>query len=182
MSSWWSDHPDLEGIARRGRRELHDETVSAERDTDLLRKRRRSLIDVCHEWMSRGDLVTVGAAGHEFEGQLVAAVNDLIVIATKNFEVAVNVTNAEFARRDQSGMYAGTSGDRTVGSFRAALGRSEVDQTPIRLVGRNDAFDITGTIEASTEDHILIRGRRGLEWALPRSQVAFAVGGPPTTR
>ena len=79
MGTWWSEHPDLEGVARRGRAELEEEAAEAEADTELLRQRRRSLIDVCFEWMSRGDLVTVAVGGSQFEGQLTAAVNDLLV-------------------------------------------------------------------------------------------------------
>lgn len=182
MTSWWSDHPDLEGVARRGRKELHEDATSAERDTELLRKRRRHLIDVCYEWMSRGDLVTISAADYEFEGRLVAAVNDVVVVATKTFEVAVNLDLAQFVRSDRKGAFAGATGDRSVSSFRAALGRAEIEQGRLRLVGRNRAFDVTGVIDASTEDHVLVRGGQGAEWALPRRQVAFAIAEGSTRR
>lgn len=175
MGSWWSDHPDLEGVARRGRGELHEESVAAEHDAELLRKRRRSLIAVCYEWMSRGDLATIGSAGHQFEGQLLAAVNDLLVVATKTLTVAVNSANVQFARSDRMAAFEGTTGERTVSSFRAELGRYEVEGSRVRVVGSNGGFDLTGVIEASTDDHILMRDGQGLEWALPRSQVAFAV-------
>lgn len=182
MSSWWSDHPDLETVARRGRKELQQETLSAERDNELLRKRRRQLVDVCYEWMNRGDLVTVSAGGQEFEGRLVAVVNDLLVVATKTYEVVFNLATVDFARSDRQAAFSGSSGDRTVGSFRAALGRAEVDQNPIRLVGTAGVFDVTGVIDASTEDHVLMRDGQGIEWALPRSRMAFAVGDVPTPR
>lgn len=175
MSSWWSDHPDLEGVARRGRRELHEETASAERDTELLRIRRRQLIDVCYEWMSRGDLVTISTADHEFEGRLVAAVNDMAVLATKTLEVAVNLDLAHFVRSDRKGAFAGSTGDRSASSFRAALGRAEIEQSRLRLVGRDRAFEVTGVIDASTDDHILVKDGQGVDWALPRRQVAFAI-------
>lgn len=176
MGSWWSDHPDLEGVARRGRGELHEESVAAERDAELLRKRRRDLIAVCHEWMSRGDLVTVAAAGHHFEGNLEAAVNDLLIITTKTLTVAVNVARVQFARSDRRAEFEGTTGDRTVSSFRAELGRHEVEGNRVRLVGSGGGFDLTGIIEASTDDHVLMRDGQGLEWVLPRNQLAFAIG------
>lgn len=176
MGSWWSDHPDLEGVARRGRGELQQETTAAEQDAELLRKRRRNLVAVCHEWMSRGDLVTVAAAGHQFEGHLLAAINDLLVLTTKTLTVSLNITRTQFVRSDKRAGGAGTTGDRTVSSFRAALGRHEVEGGQVRLVGVEGGFDLTGVIEASTDDHVLLRDATGLEWALPHGQIAFAVG------
>jgi hypothetical protein len=175
MSSWWSDHPDLDAVARRGRAELRAEAVEAEHDTELLRKRRRRLIDVCFEWMSRGDLVTVAVAERQFEGRLVAAVNDLIIVQTKTPQVAVNVDAVQFVRSDRRAEFDGTTGDRTVSSFRAGLGRHEVEQTPVHLIGRSPAIDIVGTIEASTDDHVLLRDKRGKEWALARREIACAI-------
>lgn len=176
MSPWWSDHPDLESLARRGRGELQHESIAAEEDAEVLRQRRRTLTDLCFEWMSRGDLVTVAAAGHQFKGQLIAVVNDLLVIAAGTLEVIVRLDNLQFARSDRRAHFEGTTGDRTVSSFRAALGRSEIDQSTVRLVGVSDAFDVTGIIEASTDDHFLVKTSQGLTWALPRAQTAFAIG------
>ena len=175
MSSWWSDHPDLEAVARRGRAELRAEAAAAEHDTELLRQRRRSLIDVCFEWMSRGDLVTVGVADRQFEGRLVAAVNDLIIVQTKTPQVAVNVDLIQYVRGDRRAEFEGTTGDRNVSSFRAGLGRHEVEQTPLHLIGRTPAIDIIGVIAASTDDHVLVRDAGGIEWALARREIACAI-------
>ncbi len=176
MGSWWSEHPDLEGVAARGRREFEEEAAAAEHDTELLRQRRRSLIDVCYEWMARGDLVTVAAAGHRFEGHLTPAVNDLVVVATKTQNVAANVNALHFARSDRVGTGPGSTGDRAVSSFRAHLGTYEVEGSPARLVGADGAFDVVGVIEASTEDHVLLRDAQGAKWALPRGLIALAIG------
>lgn len=175
MGTWWSDHPDLEGVARRGRSELEEEAVSAEQDTELLRRRRRSLIDVCFEWMSRGDLLTIAVGNSQFEGRLLAAVNDLVVLHTKTTELSINAAAVSFVRSEQRGVFTGTSGERSASSFRAQLGRYEVDATPVRLVGTNRSFDLTALIEASTDDHLLVRDDRGLEWALARTAVAYAI-------
>jgi hypothetical protein len=173
VSSWWSEHPDLERVARRGRTELGEEAIAAEQDTELLRKRRRTLEQLCFEWMSRGDLVTIVVAGHSFEGKLTATVNDLAVMNTKTIDVAINTTLIGLIRSDKRAGFEGTTGDRAVSSFRAQLGRYEVDATPVRLIG--DSFDIIGVIEASTDDHVLIRDSQSVEWALPRTQIACAI-------
>jgi hypothetical protein len=175
VGTWWSDHPDLEGVARRGRTELEEETVSAEQDTELLRKRRRSLGDICFEWMSRGDLVAVAVAGTQFEGQLVAAVNDLIVLRTKTIDLSINTGAVNFIRSNRRSVYPASTGARDVSSFRAQLGRYEVEATPVRLVGNSGSPDVTGVIEASTDDHLLVRDTQRVEWALPRAQVAYAL-------
>lgn len=175
MGSWWSDHPDLESVARRARSEISEEAVAAERDAELLRKRRRSLADVCFEWMSRGDLVTIAVADHQFEGQITAAVNDLIVVATKTLEVAANLGTIGFVRSDRSAVFEGTSGNRTVSSFRAELGRHEVEGTRVRLIGVQGSFDLTAVIAASTDDHVLAIDRQGLDWALPRTEISGAI-------
>lgn len=175
MSPWWSDNPDLDGVARRGRAELEADAAAAEHDTEVLRKRRRRIIDVCFEWMSRGDLVTVAVADRQFEGRLVAAVNDLIIVQTKTPQVAVNADLIQYVRSDRKAEYEGTTGERTVSSFRAGLGRHEVEQSAVHLVGRTAAIDVVGIIEASTDDHVLLRDRQGVEWALARNEIACAI-------
>jgi hypothetical protein len=90
--------------------------------------------------------------------------------------VAVNTARVQFARSDRRAEFEGTTGDRTVSSFRAELGRHEVEGNRVRLVGSEGGFDLTGIIEASTDDHVLMRDGQGLEWVLPRSQLAFAIG------
>ncbi len=175
MSSWWSEHPDLEAVARRGRSEISEEAVAAERDAELLRKRRRSLSDVCFEWMSRGDLVTIAVGGHQFEGRLTVTVNDLVVVRTRTLEVAINTALVGFARSDKRGAFEGTTGDRSVSSFRAQLGRFEIDVMPVRLISARGSFDLVGVIEASTDDHITVRDTSNLEWVLPRTEIACAI-------
>lgn len=176
MGTWWADHPDLESLARRGRREYTEELAAAEHDTELLRKRRRSFTDVCFEWMSRGDEVTVAVGGTQFEGQLIAVVNDLAILRTRTIEVGINLDAVVFVRSDKQAAMTGSSGERSVSSFRALLGKFEIEGTPLRLVGRGKSFEVAGIIDASTDDHILLRDRQGLEWALPRSSIAYALG------
>lgn len=176
MGTWWSEHPDLESLARRGRREYEDDVAAAEHDTELLRKRRRSLRDVCFEWMSRGDLVSIATAGNHFEGHLVAVVNDLAILRTRTIEIAVKLSTVDYVRSNRRAAFAGTSGERSVSSFRALLGRFEIEGTPVRLVGMDMTFDVTGTIDASTDDHILMRDAQNLEWVLPRVRIAYAIG------
>ena len=175
MSPWWSDHPDLDGVARRGRAELEADAAAAEHDTELLRKRRRRLIDVCFEWMSRGDLVTIAVADRQFAGRLLAVVNDLIIVETKTPRVAINADVVQYVRSDRKAAFDGTIGDRTISSFRAGLGRHEVEQTAVRLIGRTPAIDVVGVIEASSDDHILLRDPQGFAWALARSEIACAI-------
>ena len=127
--------------------------------------------------MSRGDLVTVAVAGQRFEGRVAAAVNDLIVVTTKTLEVAVNATLVSYARSDRRAEFDGTTGDRSASSFRAELGRYEVEEIPVRLVGLDNAFDVEARIVASTDDHLLVSDVQNLEWVLPRSQVAIAIEG-----
>ncbi|MDJ0925256.1 MAG: hypothetical protein QNJ77_11900 [Acidimicrobiia bacterium] len=162
-------------MARRGRSELEDDTAAAEHDTELLRRRRRSLTDVCFEWMSRGDLVSIGVADRQFEGQLVAAVNDLLVLETRTARVAINVSTLRFARSERRGAFTGTTGERGVSSFRADLGRYEIEGKPVRLIGREPGTDLTGVIVAATEDHVLLRNAAGLETVVPRSELACAI-------
>jgi hypothetical protein len=149
------------------------DSAEAESDAELLRKRRRSLADVCFEWMGRGDLVTIAVAGSQFEGRLVAAVNDLLILQTATVEVVVNASTVGYARSDRRGEFEGTSGERGASSFRAQLGRHEVDGTVVRIVG--DTFDVTAVIVASSDDHVLLCDNQGVEWALPRHLISYAI-------
>lgn len=174
-SPWWSDHPDLDAVARRGRAEFAADAAAAEHDTEILRMRRRSLVDLCFEWMSRGDVVTIAVADRQFEGRLLAAVNDLLTVQTTAHSVAVNVPAIQYVRSDRRAVFEGTTGDRSVSSFRAGLGRHEVEQTPVHLIGRTPAVDVVGIIAASTDDHVLLRDARGVEWAVALSEIACAI-------
>lgn len=182
MSTWWAEHPDLESLARRTRRDYTEELAAAEHDTELLRKRRRSLTDVCFEWMSRGDEVTIAVGGTHFAGHLIAVVNDLAILRTSTIEVGVNLHAVAFVRSNKRAAGAGTSGGRSVSSFRALLGRFEIEQTPLRLFGRGGSFDVTGVIDASTDDHVVVGDPQGVEWALPRSSIAYVLGVLGTTQ
>lgn len=172
LGSWWSDHPDLAGVARRGRREYEQEAADAERDAEQLRRRRRRIIDVCYEWMSRGDLVSVGIGGRAFEGRLVVAVNDLLSLHSETIMVAVNLAAVRFVRCERAGAFPGTTGERSVSSFRAELGRHEIAAHPVRLLGDGNEFDVTGVIEASAEDHLILSDGRGAQWVLPLHRIA----------
>jgi hypothetical protein len=163
----------LEGVARRSRRDIEGEAAAAEHDTELLRKRRRRLVDVCFEWMSRGDLVTIATGGHIYEGRLEAAINDLLIVATKTIAVAANLDRVDFVRSDRRAAFAGTTGSRTVSSFRAELGRYEVEGTAVRLIGTT--FDLAGVITASTDDHVVVTDAQSTEWAIPRSKILCSV-------
>ena len=177
MGTWWLEHPDLDGVARRGRRELTDDAAEGETDTEQLRKRRRSLVDLCFEWMSRGDHVTIGISGRQFEGRLVAAVNDLLLLQTNDVEVAVSIPSVSFVRSNRQAALDGTSGERRVSSFRAYLGAAEIDRFPVRLVG--EGFDVTGIVDASTDDHWLVIDDQGVKWALTRSSVHYCTASNP---
>lgn len=175
QGSWWSDHPDLVGVARRGRREYEEEAAEAERDTEQLRRRRRGIVDVCFEWMSRGDLVGIGIGARIFNGRLVAAVNDLVSLETETSRVVINLNSVRFVRSEQVGAFPGTTGERSVSSFRAELGRHEVEARPVRLLGEGDGFDVTGVIEVSAPDHVIVVDGRHAEWLLPLEKVCCVV-------
>ena len=123
--------------------------------------------------MSRGDLVTVATTSTQFEGRLLAAVNDLVILQTQTVEVAINIAALRFVRNDKPAWFEGSSGERSASSFRAMLGSYEVDARPVRLVG--DGFDLTAVIDASTDDHVLVRDEQGVEWALPRHRIDFVM-------
>ncbi len=175
MTSWWTEHPDLEGLARRGRGELTEEAESAEHDAELLRRRRRNLTNVLFEWMSRGDLVTVSVGTNRFEGQLTAVINDLAVVQTKTIVAAINTTALTFARTDKQTAFSGSTGNRDISSFRAFLGKHEIDKTPLRLIATSGAFDLLGVIDASTDDHLVVHDQHGLEWVLSRIEIGCAI-------
>jgi len=175
MTSWWSDHPDLEGVARRGRGEIRHEAEEVEHDAEHLRRRQRSVIDVCFEWMSRGDLVTIGVGDAEYQGRLEVAINDLVVLATSTLRVAIDTAAIRFARSDRPNAFEGTSGDRSVASFQAFLGSYEVDRQPVRLRDAAGSFDVTGIIQATTQDHVNLQGPEDKEWILTRRSIACAL-------
>jgi hypothetical protein len=176
--SWWGGHPDLAGVARRGRQELVADATESEHDAEQLRKRRRQMVDVCFEWMSRGDLVGIAAGAHTFTGKLVAAVNDLVTIQTETVRVAFNLDAIRFVRRDRVAAFPGSSGERSVGSFRAELGSHAVAARAVRLVGTGGGLEIDAVIDVVAEDHIVVTDTRGSRWMLPIRDVAFVVLDP----
>ena len=138
----------------------------------MLRKRRRSLVEVCFEWMSRGDHVTLSVCGDHFDGRLTAAISDLLVLETADLVVAIRVEATDYVRSNQRSCSEGTSGSQRVQSFRAYLADFEVNAREVRLVGAE--FDVLGMIDASTDDHVLVVDRSGGRWALPRHSIGYA--------
>jgi len=123
--------------------------------------------------MSRGDSVTIGLSAAQHEGRLRAAVNDLVILSTRTVELAVNLSAVDFVRSNQRSAFTGTSGERSVSSFRAQLGLFEVEGKAIRLIAGE--VDVAGVITASTDDHVMIQDNGGIEWALPRDRISHAV-------
>jgi hypothetical protein len=172
VTSWWSDHPDLEGVARHGRGELRQEAEEVESDAEHLRRRGRSLVDVCFEWMCRGDLVTIGVGDVEYQGRLEAAINDLVVVTTPGLRVAVAAAAIRFVRSDRPGAGEGTTGDRSITSFQALLGSYEVERRPVRVHDAAGSFDVSGIVLATTPDHVNLQSPGGQEWILARGAIA----------
>jgi len=175
MSTWWEDHPDLAGVARSGRHELEADAVAGEQDAEQLRRRRRTIVDVCFEWMGRGDLVTVGLGSHEYQGKLVAAVNDLVIVKTRSVEASINATTIRFARSDQIAQFTGTSGRRETSSFRAQVGRFEMDRQLVKVHADDGSVELTGRVTATTDDHVLVTDSQNRAWAIRWTHVASAV-------
>lgn len=71
---------DLADVARSGRRVWLDETRSTEQSVDAERRRARSMVDVCGEWMMAGHRLHAAWGTREVVGRIVAALRDVVVV------------------------------------------------------------------------------------------------------
>lgn len=162
---------DLADVARAGAREWQRDMAAWESDAEVLRLRQRRMVNALWEAMQRGDHITVTLGEHVFAGRLVAARGDLAVLATQSVRMALNVGAIDAVRFERGG--AGTTGDRTYGSLRAFAGMLEVERTPVRLIGTH--LDVRGRVNVVADDHVLVVGERGGEWAVAWKAVAAIV-------
>jgi len=148
---------ELADVARSGAREWQLEMAAWETDAEVLRLRRRTMVNVLWESMQRGDRVTLTLGEHSFTGTLAAALADFALLTTPELDVAVNLGNLGAIHIERAS--GGVVGDRTFGSLRAFLGMLEVDGREVRVLGRE--IDVQGRVQVVADDHLLLQTTDG---------------------
>lgn len=162
---------ELADIGRSGAREWALEMAAWETDAEVLRLRRRSIVNVLWEAMQRGDRVTLTLGRHSFTGKLEAARGDLAMVTTPELDVAINLSHVDAAHIERGA--GGVVGDRTFGSLRAYLGMLEVDGVSVRILGRG--VDVQGRVVVVAEDHLWVEPDSGGESAIAIDALAAIV-------
>ncbi|CAN5492196.1 MAG: hypothetical protein ACR2JP_11835 [Acidimicrobiia bacterium] len=166
---------DLGDVARRGAREYDLEMADAEQEAERFRLRGRTVVDTLWEAMNHGDGVTVTLGRRTLSGTLLAARNDLALLALPEALAAVRVGAIGAIRLDPAGQ--GVAGDRVYGSFVAYLRMLEIEEPPVTVLG--DGFEVAGTVAAVTPDHILVATRSPSRWVIPIRAIDAVIGPPP---
>ncbi len=153
-------------------REFRWEAEDLEHLTDQQRRRRRSLTDVAHEAMSRGDRVVLARGEVRHRGTLLAVHSDLAVLETGMGIVNAHLPRLVFtiAERARQG---GTVGDRGSLSFRGRL--AELESTAEAVVIEGESLELKGRIVVVAADHLMLADAENREWFIPYETVWFVI-------
>ena len=153
-------------------REFRWEAEDVEHLTDQQRRRRRSLTDVAHEAMSRGDIVILGRGEIRHRGTLAAVHNDLALLDTGMGIINAHLSEVVFtiAERAREG---GTVGDKGAQSFQGRLG--ELEHTGETVVVEGEDLELKGRIAVAAVDHVTLVDTEGREWFVPYQAIWFVI-------
>jgi hypothetical protein len=150
-------------------RQARRDQIEGEAEAHQLHLAERSLVDVAWEAMQQGHRIRIAWDGGECQGVPSAALEDLVVMPADDGVLAVwieAVTTVEVTERRVS---AGSTGDRTLGSFVAYCRLVEGHHVGCHLVGGGR---VDGTLTTTAQDHLYIRTGSGSEVAVARRQLA----------
>lgn len=153
-------------------REFRWEAEDVEQLTDQQRRRRRSLTDVAHEAMSRGDTVILGRGEIRHRGRLTAVNSDLAMVDTGMGIINAQLSEVVFTVADRA-RRGGTVGDRGAQSFRGRL--AELEHTGETVVVEGADLELTGRIAVAAADHITLVDIEGREWFVPYQAIWFVI-------
>lgn len=122
--------------------------------------RARTLPDVAAEWVVRGDVVEVRAAGQTLTGTVVHTGEDYAVLRTRRGLVDVALGRCDLLRVLQRVHDGGSPPGRGARTFRARLTEHEIAGAPLCLLVRGEG-EVEGGVDAVAVDHVLLATRRG---------------------
>lgn len=164
------DDPQLAAAGAAFRAELRAEAAEWEQlaATDWLR--RRTLADAARELLARGDRVVARVGGRAARGEVVHVGDDLACLRTAGGVVDVRLDAAawQVVERVRAGGRSPAPGPKR---FAARLAEHEADATAVCLVAV-DGTEAVGVIAAVAGDHVVVDGRDGSRWLLPRATLA----------
>lgn len=164
---------DLRGLARQADREWREEMAAREADAELMRLKERGLPDVMWEAMHAGHDVQIHVGDRVVQGRLTAVRNDLAMLVAEGRTTAINTRMVDAVHRNTHRSGTGTVGDPTFGSMHAYLLHLEGMASPVRLMDRSGAVEVAGRVVAVADDHVLVAGPGGEEWAVSRRSLAL---------
>ncbi len=153
--------------------ELRREAEDLEWDAERLRLRARSLTDVAHESMSRGDVVAIKTRLRSPTGRLVAVAGTLAILATQSGEVDVNLAGPVALRVMHRATHGGAATRGGSPSFRARLAEYELSGEELEVVAPELDEVVTGRIDVVGADHVVVVDRQDRSWALPLHTIAL---------
>lgn len=139
-----------------------------------IRLRNRSLADVAHELLSRGDTVQLNFGSERYVGTVTHAAGTLATMETQDGdEIHVNLEGPVAIRVTRRSASGGRSAD-PIGpeSFLARLRQLEVDEATVILAIPTMGESIAAKIEAVATDHVMVQDLSTQIWYVPFHQIA----------
>ena len=172
----WAEDPDEE-LARELRwgpgAELRAEAEITELETHQGRLRNRTLHDVAHQAMSRGDQVHAMTSGMSVTGSVDSVGSDYVVIETDSVvaDVVLSACVFRFMQSTTRG-HSARPGSMTI---RARIGEYEHTGEEVRIIAPDLDLDVEGRIRIAASDHFILADRDQHELAIPTEKVAMIV-------
>ncbi len=139
-----------------------------------IRLRSRSLADVAHELLSRGDTVQLNFGSERFVGVVTHADGTLATLQTQDGdEIHVNLEGPIAIRVTRRSTSGGRSADPLgPDSFLARLRQLELDEATAILAVPTMGESIAAKIEAVAIDHVMVTDLSSQTWYIPFHQIA----------
>lgn len=183
-SSPESREDPLEGLARELRRtvgaEMRAEAEAVEHETEIGRRRRRSMSDVAREAAERGDRVSLLTSVRTVTGTIIGVGRDYLTVSTEAELVDARLTRAVTVihSRRAGGSPAGVPSI----TFQARLSEYEQTRETVTVVAPGLGQGIEGVIDVVAGDHLIMVDRDGATTMVPTEAIDLVLRPRPLPR
>lgn len=181
--------PDLpDDLARELRQtvgaELRAEAEISERETEIMRRRHRTLSELVREAAARGDRVSVVSATRTVTGDVAHVGRDYLTLTSDTEVVDARLEAVLIAPHPSRQGGSRTSGGSI--TFKARLSEYEQTREPVTIVtsrgGTSTEAGIDGVLEVVAEDHVILSDRDGTSLAVPLGAIDLVLRPRPDRR
>jgi hypothetical protein len=179
-----SQDDPLQGLARELRQtvgaEMRAEAEITEHETEVGRRRRRTMSDVVRETAERGDRISLVTSVRTVTGTVTQVGRDYLTVATEAELVDARLAGiiAVIDPRPSGGTLAGAQSI----TFQARLSEYEQTREAVTVVAPRIGHTVEGIIDIVARDHVIVVDRDGATTMIPTEAIDLVLRPRPPRR